>query len=193
MKVLSLYDGVYHLIYPNKKKLCSAMMRFQEYYESPEFSGRIFTRGEFMRWYKKPYSWNGGNFPDYILNPFIDGMFDPLTKPEAEIVAFAERIPKNKKFYVILTHEEEPGAIDHEMAHALYYLNGEYKHQADKVLEVWGGHSKHVMRELLDKGYSSNVISDEIQAYSVCGSEKLKSTIAASVKHKMAAIYKKFI
>ena len=184
--------GVYHLVFPNQKKLCSAMMRFQEYYESPEFMGKIFTRDEFMKWYGKPYVWNGGNFPDYVLNPFKDGLFDPLTRDESKIVDIAKRVTE-KRSYFILTHSGMIKAFDHEMAHALYYLDHDYKEQVNKVLDMWGGHSYLIIRELLDKGYCEAVLNDEIQAYAVSGSERLKSVIAAAIKHKIQSVYKKHI
>ena len=52
-------------------------MRFQEHYESPEFTGTVFTVGAFRKWYAETYGaftyasdWSGFNIPGTVLEPF---------------------------------------------------------------------------------------------------------------------------
>jgi len=51
-------SNIYLVIAPSQYILAATFMRFQEYHESPEFKGRIFTVEEYMDWYAKTY----GNF-----------------------------------------------------------------------------------------------------------------------------------
>jgi len=59
-------------------------LRFEEYYESPRFKGRIFTFDEYRKWYVKNspkgkktgrftyYSdWSGFNIPSYALKTVL--------------------------------------------------------------------------------------------------------------------------
>ena len=61
--------------------------------------------------------------------------------------------------------------IDHELAHAMFRLNPKYKKSCDRLLTKMG-HTKdgRLIRELagnslVKRGYSPEVIDDELQAY----------------------------
>ena len=172
--------NIFHLHFPTQQELASTFLRFQENYESPQFKGKIFTLDEFERWYianspggkgtgKFTYSedWSGFNIPSYILNPFYEGSFDPLSEPE---VAFLElfKDKKETKFYVIGSFGEKQESLNHEVAHGLYYTQPEYK---AKVLEVLSNMDpedrSNLTVALLAMGYDQSVLDDEIQAYVV--------------------------
>lgn len=85
---------IYLVRLPNRYKLASTFMRFQEYYESSKFRGRIFSSEEFMDWYAKQkgnstyfQDWGSGfNIPSCVLTPFYAGKFDPLDKKEKKLL-----------------------------------------------------------------------------------------------------------
>ncbi len=49
--VSKISEGMFYLRFDNATRMAATMMRFQEYYESPEFAGKYFTREEFVAWY----------------------------------------------------------------------------------------------------------------------------------------------
>jgi hypothetical protein len=157
------------------------MMRFQEHYESPfpEIKGKVFTIGQMRaagsRRNKGVHSYEGGNhfdtdwggynWPSYALDQFVRGMFDPLTSLEQDIVDALKC--KQGNYYVIGTYgEEDPGgAIDHEICHALYYVNSKYKQEVDKVLYRYRKQLEPLKKALLEWGYVDTVLDDECHAY----------------------------
>lgn len=153
-------------------ELGETFMRFQEYYESPnpQFRKQIFTRGQYLHWYSTQYGansyctdWSGYNFPSYVLTPFKDGFFDPLTDKEQELLNLFKY--RKDRFYIIGANEES--TIRHELAHALFYTNSDYFIEITKLLDQHHINGSLIKSEqyLLDKGYTNEVLYDEIQAY----------------------------
>jgi hypothetical protein len=177
----------------SKRELAETMMRFQEYYESPFWQGKIFTRGQFLNWYSKKYGgntyhrdWSGFNFPSYILEPFKKGLFDPLTKNEKEILNFFKY--RDDKFYIIGANNES--VLKHELCHALYYTNESYRSNIDKLLNNNKDKIKPASLHLLKLGYSKNVLFDEIQAYTLDGDGFIP--INENIKLNIQNFYKKY-
>lgn len=171
-------DKIVHITLPNYEELAKALIRFQEYYESPypEIRGKIFTLGYVRSKGNRKTGlntyeggnhfgadWAGYNFPSHVLEPFIKGLFDPLTSYEQDIVNALKL--KEGKFYVIGTLEDaDPrNALPHEIAHALYYTEPQYKKDVDKVLSKYD--LKGLFQWLRDDGYCDEVLLDEEQAY----------------------------
>lgn len=168
-----------HIILPTQEELATALMRFQEFYESPfpDIRGQIFTLG-YLRakgsrtapglstyeggTHYKP-DWAGYNFPSYVLDPFIRGLFDPLTSYEQDIVNTLKY--NTEKFYVIGTFgDSDPlGALEHEICHGLYYTVPKYKKAVDDVLGQYN--LTNLKKMLLSWGYSKEVLDDECHAY----------------------------
>lgn len=180
------------------------MIRFQEYYESPfeDIKGQIFTLG-YLRakgGRSKPgvatyegghhfdSEWSGYNFPGYALDPFIKGLFDPLTTYEQDIVNALKY--RQDKFYVIGTYgDKDPGgALDHEICHALYYVNDKYKKEVDAVLEQYN--LKNLKKMLLEWGYCKEVLDDECHAYLSADYDWLFSENKADIKRLKISIDK---
>lgn len=148
--------------------LCETFMRFQEYYESPKFRNTIFTIGQLKNWYSETYGadtynrdWSGFNFPHTVLCPFRQGLFDPLTPYEQELLDLFRYRTDN--FYVIGANDEE--TIRHELAHALYYNNVLYKNQINQICKIYNKQLQPIKKYLISKGYCEDVLNDEIQAY----------------------------
>ena len=72
-------------------------------------------------------------------------------------------------FYVIGGKKGDMNVIDHEIAHALFYMNDSYKAEMEEM--NYDFFKKHRMqyskmvKKLKKMGYGENVIKDEVQAY----------------------------
>ena len=146
------------------------MSRFQEYYESPnpEFKGKIFTLGMVRQWYSIKYGadtyhhdWTGFNFPSKVLIPFKQGLFDPLTTEETELLNLFKY--RNDHFYIMGAQNVE--TLSHELSHALYDSNIKYKTEINKYINKNKKQLEKAKKYILEKGYDQEVINDELQAY----------------------------
>ncbi len=162
----------------DKETLSRTFVRFQEHYESPckQIRGKIFTLGMLKRAYSNQNGawtyvsndvidgdWSGFNFPSPTLDPFKDGLFDPLTQEEQALVeAFRHR---SGPYYVIGVYGDGALTIDHEIAHALYSVNPKYRKEVDAILD--GLALGQVFKILKKMGYCKEVFHDETHAY--CG------------------------
>lgn len=154
----------------SQEELGLTFMRFQEHYESAnlEFRGKIFTQGQLKRWYSETYgannyhtTWVGFNFPSSVLIPFKEGLFDPLTTEEKRLLDLFKYRKDN--FYII--GAQNNSTLRHELSHALYASNLNYKKEIDKLIQLNKHKLKKITRILLNKGYCKEVINDELQAY----------------------------
>jgi hypothetical protein len=90
--------------------------------------------------------------------------------------AVYKKIDFTKPFYIIGGKKGDMNVIDHEISHALYYMNTEYKDLMDaanyqfyKNLRM--EYSK-MIKKLKKMGYGNNVIKDEVQAYMSTSTKK---------------------
>ena len=154
----------------SQEELGNTFIRFQEHYESPNpnFIGKIFTLGMVRQWYSVKYGadtyhhdWTGFNFPSYTLKPFKNGLFDPLTNQESNLIDLLRY--RTDKFYVIGANNDS--VIRHELAHALYFNNTEYALTITELFNCHESDISKIVKYILDKGYHEDVIYDELQAY----------------------------
>lgn len=154
----------------SQDELGLTFMRFQEYYESPnpEFRGKIFTLGQLRRWYSETHGsnsyhshWVGFNFPSSVLKPFKDGLFDPLTSEEQGLLHLLKY--RGDDFYII--GAQTSSILRHELSHALYASNTNYKNEIDNFLTKNKKKIVKPSKYILNKGYSKHVLYDELQAY----------------------------
>ncbi len=192
----TIQEGIYYLEFDNQHAVTSTLLRFQEHYESPHFAGKIFTLEEFKEWYAQEYKtfsyytdWNGFNFPSYILQPFKEGKFDPLTPEEQHILNLFKE--ETGKFYIIATHKEASHkTFDHEIAHALFYLHEDYKQQAINIIKQY--ETQALREELKEKGYADHVMDDEVHAYALTGSKKLHYQIPEHMQQQLKDLFERF-
>lgn len=187
----TIVKGLYHLTYQNNLELASTFLRFQEHYESPEFSGKIFSLDEYKQWYTKVNGnfsyyedWTGFNVPGHILKPFYEGKFDPISMKEYNLLEIFKY--DKQDFYIIGTSFEKNGNeyLEHEIVHGLFYLRPEYR---KNVLEVLPKYETTCIREFLrdaKSGYSEAVLDDETNAYIVANLDDLKAECAVEPGHK---------
>ena len=178
MKVQTVARNIFLLTFPTRRELCSTLLRFEEYYESPRFKGRIFTFDEYRKWYVKNspkgkktgrftyYSdWSGFNIPSYALKPFYEGKFDPLSREEKLVL---ERFRKYGTFYIIaISANPNKDILRHEIAHGLFYTNAKYKREILKAIGKIIPKTRKQINDYFKKynGYHQDVWTDETHAY----------------------------
>ena len=170
MRLEQITDRIYHVNVPTQEELASTFLRFQEFYESPKFRGKIFSLEEYARWYAAETGaftycsdWCGFNIPSHVLQPFYEGKFDPLSDREKALLEFFRGVQGS--FYIIGTYgTANAETLKHEIAHGLYYTVPEYRRQVDEAL---AGVDTELIRNNLRKtsGYSEDVMQDEVHAY----------------------------
>jgi len=150
-----------------------ALIRFQEHYDSPEFKNKCFTLDEFKAWYMKEKNsetftyytdWAGYNFPDTALTAFQEERFADLTDAEKAILRRVSQV--KGRFYVIGSEGRDDETFRHEMAHAFYYLEPEYREKAESIVNSYN--TTPIKNWLEGRGYDDDVMIDEIQAYMSC-------------------------
>lgn len=168
-------------------------LRYQEFYESPykQFQGKNFDVWEFMNQYRKdrgtyftyPGDWSGYNIPSDSFNKCIKGVFDVKvnTTPYDQYMfdikwAITEDLkgyapdPSKEKFYLIGVDQIEGDIMDHEIAHALFYFNAQYRKEMTGLVKDLPMRKFNGMQNILLRlGYRKEVITDEIQAFMSTG------------------------
>jgi len=202
LELTSITPNIHLGIFENQFNIASTCLRFQEYYESPEFKGKVFTLEEFKEWYIKNSpkgkatgkftyykDWNGFNLPSWVFDIFFKGEFNPLSRKEKNLLNCLE--DKEKPFYFIGVHkktEELYETLRHEVAHGLFYTKPEYKEETLDALSKFD--LTEAKEELLSKGgYHPDVLLDECQAYALCNG--LQVQLPESLSIKMNRLYNK--
>ena len=140
----------------SQDELGNTFIRFQEYYEGPQFKNTVFTVGQVRSWYSKTYGadtyhvdWTGYNFPSTVLKPFREGLFDPLTNEEKTLLDLIRY--RYDSFYIIGAQDD--ATLRHELSHALYAYSVKYKISIDQLCKKHQKELKKISKYILDKGY----------------------------------------
>ncbi|KND49058.1 MAG: hypothetical protein AB200_01345 [Parcubacteria bacterium C7867-005] len=201
IKKSEVLKNIFLLEFETQLDLTSTFLRFQEHYESPEFRGKIFSLDEYKDWYTKLkgsftyYSdWSGFNIPSYVLKPFYENKFDPLTTEEQSLLSLFKE--HEHPFYVLGIYDKHDGTqnilyLEHETAHGLFYTEPVYREKVLKILE------KYNLDDLKDwlrsrGGYHEEVLLDECHAYSLTGSKKLTVEIDESMKQELRNVFEEY-
>jgi len=166
------------LEFNTQKELALAFCRVEEYYEGPEkVNGKYLTLEEFIDAYMNEdgrldyfHEWTGFNIPGNIYKEWWS--YDNANKTKWE-TTLADEVSKKldleKPFYIIGGVKGDINVIDHEIAHALYYMNADYKSEMEELnyefYKTYRIHFSKMVKKLKAMGYGENVIRDEIQAY----------------------------
>lgn len=155
------------VVFPSDLICSITCLRFVEYYESPEFKGKIFTLGDYLYWYAKTYDdidyfeyFVAFNFPAAILTPFRNGLFNPLSKNEAWLV---ECLSKISDLDYVIASSENSNRVEHELLHALVYLFPDYEKMVLGIVKKFK--PIEILQELRYLGYSRFVMADEVNSY----------------------------
>lgn len=208
MKFKQILPHIYHIHMDLCYDLAMHFWRYQEYYESPSFKGRIVSLIDYMETYAKsegkgvfsyPDDWSGFNVPSTILIEVSEADLPDLNKYDIKMRSLVTAIQKKEKghpFYFIGTCGDDEylkETLNHEIGHALYFFDEEYKEVMDQLIEnmpkknyngLWDG--------LLEMGYHIAVVEDEMQAYASTGPEdEIKKHLPPSVCKPFITAYKK--
>jgi len=170
-----------------QKDLTLTFFRVQEYYESAnaKLYQKAFTLETFIEEQMKSDGsldyfnyWTGFNVPGYIIEEWSKKIDAEYYDREYQLINLVkDRLDLEQKYYVIGTLMDDANTIDHEIAHALYYMNIEYKNEmAELIKEFQTNHIEDYDRmcSILTnvRQYGNNVLFDEIQAYMATESKK---------------------
>lgn len=163
--------NIYLIESQSRQELATTFMRFQEYYESPEFKGRVFSVEDFVHWYASQnggfsyhQDWAGFNIPSWALEPFRNGEFEPLTLREQKLIDFCGSVDENSYIIGVTPSAEYfKETIQHEFIHGAFYTNSEYRNEIIGCVRDFN--IKPVYKGLAKMGYCDDVLIDETNAY----------------------------
>lgn len=182
--------------------LCHNTYMFSHHYEDPTWNGKVFTRLELDEYYEQLHGdanwwkrrWAGSNIPDHAFKPFLDGRFIGLTDFELSLLDQIRNV--DSPYYVIMTSEEALYARDHEIAHALYYTNEEYRARAQEIVSRYRKDVFDAIVQLNKQGYADKVLEDELHVY--CGIyyyqylRELKISVPHSMQIELKNLFDEF-
>ena len=198
IKTVNITDKIFLLIFENQYELTSTFLRFQEFYESPKFKGQIFTLDEYKKWYaslKCSFTyytdWSGFNIPSFVLQPFYEGKFNPLSLKEKRLIRLFKGVTGD--FYIIgisKTTEKLAGVLKHEVAHGLFYTDSMYR---DSIISIMSKFDLTSIKKELSSmgGYHDDVLDDEVHAYALEHVSKIKAKIPKELHEKLIRNYQK--
>ena len=129
-----------------------------------------------------PRDWVGFNVPSNCLLPFLE---NPEMIPDPNkydhymlnVIKIIKDREGDHPFYFIGTNGN--CALEHELAHAFYTVDAEYRQKADQYLNELDQTTLNSARNLLMKNnYHQSTVDDEIQAHSATGLMWLDATIS---------------
>lgn len=181
----------------SQKELGETFIRFQEFYESPnrKFRNKIFTLGDIKYHYSLAYGadlyselWVGFNFPSSVLIPFKQGLFDPLTTQEKELLGLLKY--RNDNYYII--GAQNNSTLRHELSHAMYGYDKKYKQEIDTFIKQNSKHFNKVSKHLIRRGYDKSVLNDELQAYITDNDDEfIRTNLDPYLINSIISIYKR--
>ena len=193
-KLTKYLEGIYLVQFDESYDLAMTFLRYQEYYECPneKIRGNQFTILDYIDWYVKDFSdgfafsyhldWAGFNMPATIINEVWElGILDPNHNDARmlEIYEKAKEMHGNENFYLIGVNIEDDGTLEHEVAHALYFINPEYNIEVNALCNTFSKETQALICEYLtETGYPEKVHIDETQAYLSNGSLQLNDEIS---------------
>ena len=180
-----IYPRVFLVGVTNSYDLAMLFCRAQEFYEScyKEIRGKNFTMTELQRIYSirrgdgcftYPNDWVGFNIPCHAMHGCYDIKLKDRNEYDEIMIKIHKSLKKNSKYYIIGSDPESKSTIEHEVAHAFYYLYPKYRNSINDLLETI---PKNILKKfkasLLNMGYADKVVKDEIQAYLLTDKDKL--------------------
>lgn len=185
-KLNNLYKGIWHV---EAKKFDLAMIFFhtQEYYENKKYKNKDVDLFELMRHYADDNDgvfsyaddYVGFNVSSDILNRFLgsrgSNCLDPYTETMVRINAtILDKyhvdgvVNDSQKYYLIGTIAGDTDTFKHELAHAFYNLDNNYKKEVKKLVKSLPKFTVKRMYKLLGEyQYHKSVFDDEINAYCI--------------------------
>lgn len=192
---------------PTQKELTLSFFRVQEYYESqkPELFRQKFTVADFLdsMMNKKGEidyfaDWDGFNVPGFIFSEWLESIAgDKPTKYEQKMINQVNSvIDKKRKYYVIGVLQNDIPTLKHELSHSFYYLDVNYKSEADNIVYTFKANSPKLYNKIFKKlkklGYNDSVLYDEMVAWLATSSRKELEKIFEVDYHSIQPFVKLF-
>ncbi len=175
-------DRIFLVRFKTQYALASSFLRFQEHYESSRFRNRVFSLEQFMDWYAARSGaftyyedWSGFNVPSTAFAPFYEGRFDPLLEKEKRLLRLFAR--ESTPFYVIGIAADQD--LTHELAHALFFTQAAYRQAVRGAMRPYD--TSGIRKRLMALGYHRSVLTDEVHAYLIGGTDALGTSIRGPV------------
>jgi hypothetical protein len=171
--------NIFAVIVPNDYDRAMLFCRVQEFYESDSnlFKEQDFDMWEYMRWYSAKNNgvftytkdWDGFNIKLVTALNCIIGVKNMTSYDKIMHEIINQILLTNHPYdvYMIGVKSETCEAFKHELCHALYNTNKEYKILADGVSAFYISENTFfkLAANLEALGYNKDVVPDEIQAY----------------------------
>ena len=158
-------EDIIIISFNNIKKQKYAMTGISSFYEDPKFKNKYLSKNKLFKKYLNSINYKGHNCSvdkliEYLkLSLSKDDILDEEKKLYEELIGYFK---KNK--YVITTTINDNNTLDHELMHAKYHYDNNYK---KFVKTIWNGitvNTKNVITKYLDV-YHESIHEDEFQAY----------------------------
>jgi hypothetical protein len=177
MRITQILPGLYHFDFDRIWEMCKHLGRMQEHAEHPKFYKQIFSRSRVKAYYHgQGTEYNksalGFNIPGWAFESFWNELF-VVNKHERRVLEQLEHLglQAGSRFYVISTADgsalkPSENALDHEIAHGLWYTNILYRDKAQAILEANPVPAEGIRRKISQWGiYTPEVLDDEVHAY----------------------------
>lgn len=183
-KIKEIKPHIFSVVIKDDYDRAMCFCRMQEYYESPnpKFRGKSFNMWDYIKWYSKEYGngftypldWSGFNVPLEVAYNCYDKNYDMYTPYDEVMEKIIHQIYEMNgdscNGYIIGSENTTNGTFKHEVCHALYNTNKEYKKLAkENIKRLPENYYTIFKNNLLEMGYTKKVLDDEIQAYLMYG------------------------
>lgn len=204
-KTVKITDQIIAVVVKNGYDRAMLFCRAQEFYESPngKFRSQKFSIWDYCRWYSQekgcfsyPKDFEGFNVPMVIAKACynLNEKETPYDLVMSEIVDryFVDGVRK----YLIGVAELKGATFWHEMCHALYYTDAEYRSEMDEITrDISKKNTLRLKKNLKAMGYCGAVFKDEAQAYMSTEVSKrlcVGVTGAKKLHERYRTVFKKF-
>lgn len=183
-QIKQVLPKIFAVVIKDKYDRAMTFCRAQEYYEcpNPKFRGKNFNIWDYAKWYHTKYGkgfsygadWSGFNMPFDVLRDCY--LYQELETPydytaddirvKIEIILYKDNTPYETNAYVIACGSTKSDTFKHELCHAKYYTNAEYREIMSAAIKlIKPEHYKQFKKNIMAMGYAAKVVDDEIQAY----------------------------
>jgi len=184
IELYAINDNIFLLSISDQKLRANVFMRYQEFYESTsdKFRNKPFKIKDYKKWYinegptyennnnKFTYhiDWVGFNIPSEVIIKCRENIPDYNIYDQI-MDKIIQKIGIDKFYLIGAENLQNLSILDHELAHAFYYLYPEYKSEMNKYLDFV---DNATIEQIYKLGYSKETAIDELHAYSATGSLK---------------------
>jgi hypothetical protein len=207
-RIKKISPNIFAVVVSDDYERAMLFCRVQEFYESPnpKFKNSSFSIWDYFRWYSKNGSgcfsyvsdFVGFNLPLVVAKKCYQ-MNESETPYDDEMMGVIDKLFVNgERQYLIGVDDLANPTFYHELAHALYYTDTEYRISMDKITKTISKENMAKFRKnLYSVGYCSDVVKDEIQAYMATEMANKKITKGVTNKKKLhqkyKSVFKKFM